>query len=138
MKKVVFVCRGNIFRSQIAKAIYNSIKTDGSIAYAYGTSVALQKNEGLLLSAYPGIGDTISVMKKHGLDISNEHCTQLKPEHLEGASKIIVMAEKADIPEWLHTYDYEYWVIPNPETAQEATVEKIYSILEENISKLSL
>jgi protein-tyrosine-phosphatase len=116
MKKVVFICRGNLFRSQVAKAFYNQLVKDGSRAESYGTWVEEEGNQGLKLSLYPGLEILITEIKKYGLDISNEHCEQLKEEYLKDADKIIVMAEKEFIPNWLEKYEYEYWEnIPNPE-----------------------
>lgn len=118
MKKVVFICKGNIFRSQVAKTFYNQLAKDGSKAESYGTWVENEGNEGLKLSLYPNnLGILFAELKKYDLDISNEHCKQLKEEYLKDADKIIVMAEKEFIPEWLNKYKYEYWEnIPNPES----------------------
>ncbi len=117
IKKVVFICHGNMFRSQVARAFYNQLATDGSIAYSYGTHVIDQGLQNLQLSARPGLEILIAELEKYNLDIRNEHCEQLKEEYLKGADKIVVMAEKEFVPDWLSKYNYEYWEnIPNPET----------------------
>lgn len=133
MKKVIFIDRGNILRSPIAKAIFNSLKIEGSIALAYGTNVEKQGRVGLKLSDHPGMTDLFSVLASHGLDISGEHCTQLVPEHLKDADKIIVMTEKEDIPEWLNEYKYEYWEIPNPDPVTKKIAEDLYILLKNKI-----
>lgn len=117
MKKVVFICKGNIFRSQVAKAFYNQLARDGYKAESYGTWVEEEGNQGLKLSSYPkNLGILFSELKKYNLDISSETCEQLKEEYLADADKIIVMAEREFIPDWLNKYKYEYWdAIPNPE-----------------------
>jgi len=136
MKKIVFIDRGNILRSPMAKGIYNFLKRDDSIAFAYGTNVVKQKREGVLLSDYQKLTDTISVLKNHGIDISAERCTQLLPEHLQDASKIIIMTEKEDIPEWLQKYEYEYWEVPNPDPVTKEVAEKEFDLLKYKISGL--
>jgi len=136
MKKIVFIDRGNILRSPMARGIYNSLKTDNSVAFAYGTNVAKQNREGFLLSDYPKLAATISVLKKHGIDISHDHCTQILPEHLQNTFKIIVMAGKEDIPEWLQKYDYEYWEIPNPDPVTKEVAEEEFALLKAKISQL--
>jgi len=120
----------------MAKAIYNAAKTDDTEAFAYGTNVAQQDRVGLKLSDYPPIADAILVLKNHGMDISNECCMQLLPEHLEGASRIIVMTEKEDMPEWLQKYAYDYWEIPNPQIVTKETAEEIYLLLKDKIQSL--
>jgi len=117
MKKVVFICHGNMFRSQVAQAFYNQLAKDGSRAYSYGTHVLDRGLQGVKLSLKPGLEILIAEMKKYGLDIGNEQCEQLKEEYLKDADRIIVMVEKEFIPEWLNKYKYEYWGnIPNPDT----------------------
>ena len=120
----------------MAKGIYNSLNTDDSLAFSYGTNVSEQGREGLSLIDYPGISDTILVLKDHGIDISGEHCAQLLPEHLKDASRIIVMTEKEDIPEWLQKYNYEYWGIPNPDEVTRNVAEEIFVLLKSKISQL--
>lgn len=137
MKKVVFICRGNMYRGQIAKGIYNHFRKD-SYAEAYGTNVIEQRRQGILLSTLPQMEFTLKELKLKGIDISHEHCEQLTPEYLHDASKLIVMTEKEDIPKWLTHYTYEYWTVPNPEFVTKEIFEKTYNLLYSKISSLEL
>lgn len=115
MNKVIFICKGNIFRSQIAKGLYNKSAKPGWVAESYGTVVQAEGLQGHPIKEYPGMVNTIEMLQKEeGVDISHEHAEQVTPEHLRGASKIVVMAEKEYIPEWLKSYEYEYWDVPQP------------------------
>ncbi len=137
MKKVVFICNGNMLRSQVAKAFYNKLVKDDSRAYSYGVSVEKQGKQGLKLFSYPGLGILFTELKKYDLDISNEHCEQLKEEYLADADKIVVMAEKEFIPVWLKNYKYEYWDgIPNPEVHTPQIIEDILILIRKKILKL--
>ena len=138
MKKVVFVCKGNLFRSQVAKAFYNQLAKDGSKAESYGTWVEEEGNQGLKLSLYtPKLDILFNEMKKYNLDISNEHCEQLKEEYLKDEDKIIVMAEKEFIPDWLNKYKYEYWEnIPNPETHTVEFMKDAVKLIREKVVEL--
>ena len=116
MKKVVFICHGNMFRSPIAKAFYNQLAKDGSRSESYGTHVIAQGYQGRKLSSFLALKMEFDELKKFGLDITNEHCEQLKEEYLFNADKIIVMAEREYIPDRLEKYKYEYWEgVPNDE-----------------------
>jgi len=136
MKKVVFICHGNMFRSQVAKGLYNKIQKDGSIAYSFGTNVLDRGLQGLKLSQRPGLEILIFELKKYGIDISNEYCNQLKEEYLKNVDKIIVMAEKEYIPEWLKKYNYEYWEVPNPEVHVTEEISDIIKLIKEKVIKL--
>jgi len=137
MKKVVFICHGNMLRSPVAKAFYNQLAKDGSQAFSYGVSVDSEGHRGLKLSSFAGLEILFSELKKYNLDISNEHCGQLKEEYLKDADKIVVMAEKEFIPEWLNKYEYEYWEgIPNPEVHTVEVIRGIGKLIREKVLKL--
>jgi len=94
--KVLFICRANVGRSQAAMEFYNQL-VPGQGASA-GTIV--DKPGESLKDRFGAIG-IITVMKEHGLDMSNNERTQLTQSMLAGYEKVIVMAEPETIPEWL-------------------------------------
>jgi len=125
----------------MARAIYNSMASDGSVAFSYGTNVEKQKHEGKTIldcldELGPGLMSVFITMEKHGMDIRGDICEQLEPEYLKDAFKIIVMTEKEDIPEWLHKYDYDYWKIPNPEIVTDEVAEQEFYLLKDKIDNL--
>lgn len=136
MKKVVFICNGNILRSQIAKAVYNKLAKDGSIAYSYGTRVEAKGKQGVLISSAKGMNVTINELLKQGIDISNEQCDQLKEEYLKNVDKIVVMADKEYIPLWLNNYKYEYWEIINPDYFDSKIANDVIESIKEKVLKL--
>lgn len=136
MKKVVFICNGNILRSQIAKAIYNKLAKDGSISYSYGTRVEAKGKQGVLISSAKGMSVTINELLKQGIDISDEKCDQLKEEYLKDADRIVVMADKEYIPLWLNNYKYEYWEIINPDYFGNEIAKDLIKSIKEKVLKL--
>lgn len=109
MKKVVFICRGNLIRSQICKAIYNKLAKDGSYGESYGTDVKVDRNEGREIGSHKYLLGLVDAMKRHGLDISHEISKQLTEDRIKDSDKIIVMGIKEKIPKWIEKYNYEYW-----------------------------
>lgn len=123
-----------MFRSQIAKAFYNQLKNDDSFAVSYGTWVEKEEGQGIKLSSYPSLEIEIDKLKKYNLDISEEFRNQLKEEYLRDADKIVVMAEREYIPDWLDKYKYEYWGgISNPEFHTDQIVEEVIKLLREKV-----
>jgi len=123
MKKIVFVCEGNMHRSPIAAAIYNFFKKDDSFAKSYGTIVDQEGRTGKKLSSFPSLFVYLNELKnKYGIDISNNVCKQVTPQVLEGADKIIMIAQDKFIPDWLRKYKYVKWELPDPDyaTAEDA------------------
>ena len=115
MKKVVFICKGNMHRSVVAMALYNALKKDDSFAESYGTWVDKEGRTGIKLSSYPQLAKFINELKNnYSTDISDHVCTQVTPEALEGADHIIMIAEDYSIPDWLRKYKYVKWELPDP------------------------
>jgi protein-tyrosine-phosphatase len=107
MKKVLFVCRGNIGRSQVAEELYNQMHP-GHGASA-GTIVEPPNQR---LSDRPGAVNAIIVMKEKGIDMSSNTSTQLTEEMLNDFDRVIVMSEPENIPDWLRNNPkFEYWEV---------------------------
>jgi protein-tyrosine-phosphatase len=109
MKKIIFICRGNLIRSQICKAVYNKLAQNDSYAESYGTEVQKDHNEGVEIQNHEHLSNLIKIMRDHDMDISKEKSKQLTQECCVNAFKIIIMGEKEKIPRWLEKYNYEYW-----------------------------
>lgn len=109
MEKVVFICRGNVIRSQICKAFYNKLATDGSFADSYGTGARNDGNEGVEIGKIKYLSGLVQAMQKRDIDISRQKPKQLTEESIKDADKIIFMGLSERIPEWMSKYKYEYW-----------------------------
>ncbi|MEK6845101.1 MAG: hypothetical protein AABX44_02495 [Nanoarchaeota archaeon] len=106
--KVLYVCRANIGRSQIAEAYHNYFNGEAGSA---GTS--LKYLSGTQLSD-PSLGahKVIQIMQEEGISLEKSKLTQITKEIITQYSKIIVMAEKHTIPDYLlESKNVEYWEI---------------------------
>ena len=120
--KVLFVCRGNVGRSQMATALF--VRYSGYEASSAGTKVFEKEGQKLkdIFLAEP----VIRLMKKEGIDIEENARTQLTPLMIEEFDKIIVMAESETIPEYLHQSNKaEFWNIEDPKGMSDKCYEKI-------------
>jgi protein-tyrosine-phosphatase len=112
-KITLFVCAGNIFRSQMAKGFYNMYAKDGSRAESCGTKVAELGIAGKPIAEL-GLKATLDFMKSEGADISSEHSTPISKELIDNADRVIVMAEKETWPEYLkNNLKVTYWHVPD-------------------------
>jgi len=113
--KILFVCRGNIGRSQMAKEFFNASCKDGYSADACGTRVG--EFEGQLIKDIQNdsVEDDIRAMREVGLDVSNNARKNITPDLVENADRVIVMAERDTLPEYLLSNPkVTYWEIENP------------------------
>lgn len=129
--KILFICKGNMVRSQAAAAIYNRL-TKTYDAISAGTYVgADDEPEGRRLSdILPS--DFFEIMDGYGCDLRNETTKKLTPEMIASADYVISMAEEPYIPDFLRDEKVIVWDIPNV-----ATNENIKTIYE-NVANLLL
>lgn len=98
--KVLFICKGNYFRSQMAEAIYNKL-TNSEDAYSVGTYVgAADEPEGQVLADLMSL-NFFAVMERHGLFIQDKRTKRLLPEMLHEYDVVVSMAEEPFIPDFL-------------------------------------
>ncbi len=131
--RVLFVCRANVGRSQMAEVLFN--KLTGLNSKSAGTKVDVEGqkivDKGLLVEP------VVRFMKKEGIDVSENTRTGLTPEMLENFDKVIVMAEPETIPDYLkNSSKTEFWEIEDPKGMDDEGYEKIISQLKKNIERL--
>ena len=89
-KKIIFICKRNRFRSQIAKVLCNKLLVDGWLVESYGFLVR-SEDEKQPFSENPKVCETIKGLKEIGIDISGDHSKQLYPEHLQSIDKTLAI-----------------------------------------------
>ena len=128
--KILFVCRGNVGRSQMAVALF--YKYSGIKAFSAGTKVF--EKEGQKLKEIPLAEPVIRFMREEGIDVAGNTRTQLTPEMIKDFDKIIVMAEPETIPEYLSKSDKaEFWDIEDPKGMDDKGYKKIVSEMKSKI-----
>ena len=110
--KVLFICKSNFGRSQIAESIFNLISKKD-----VATSAAIEKGRvtGHLLKDFPEHGNLLVCMDEIGIDLRENVAEPLTPERVQNADQIIVMAEKETWPDYLRESDKTiHWKIDDP------------------------
>ncbi len=130
--KVLFVCRGNVGRSQMAVALFD--KYSGEKAFSAGTKVF--EKEGQKLKDIPLAEPVIRFMKKENIDVAENARTQLAPIMIEEFDKVIIMAESETIPEYLfQSKKAEFWDIEDPKGMNDKGYEKIISQIRNKVKR---
>lgn len=115
MMKILFVCKGNNCRSQMAEAIYNRL-TKSNDASSAGTVVEGAGETLEEFGKHPNITSfTIEVMRDTGYDVRDKVQTQLTEDMLAQYDQIVSMAAKQYTPAWLaNASNYVYWDVDDP------------------------
>ena len=115
--KILFICRENVGRSQMAEAIFKQLNDKHEILSA-GTKVVSKDGEsrhGQILKDLPAAENVILVLKEKGIQVAENTRTQLSPDLVAWADKIIVMAVHETIPDYLlKSQKVIYWKIIDP------------------------
>jgi arsenate reductase (thioredoxin) len=115
--KILFVCRGNSGRSQMAEGFYNHRSGEGR-----AVSAGIEPDKEI----HPW---TVQLMKETGIDVSGQKPKKLTGELMEEADRIVLLAPEllSDIPEHYLT-KIEVWKI-KPLAGK--SIEKVREIREE-------
>ncbi len=106
--KVLFICKANVGRSQIAEAIYNKY-TNSKDAFSAGT---IAKEAGKKIEEHDRTDFVLDVLDKEGINIREHKITRLTKNLVKKADKIIVMTNKESWPDYLkNNPKIEYWDI---------------------------
>jgi arsenate reductase (thioredoxin) len=99
-QKILFVCRGNVGRSQIAEALLKKIAGDAYEITSAGTK--LSGSEQPIGELAPAINEVVEVMKEAGVDVSQNIRTQVTKEMADASDKVVLVVDDDDpIPDYL-------------------------------------
>jgi protein-tyrosine-phosphatase len=106
MKKVLFICRGNVGRSQFAEARYNHI-TKGLNSISAGTHVYNKQGDGLHEHVR-------KAMQEIGYDVDDKRRKQVTVGMAVSADVVVAMCEQEYLPPFIsQSYKTRYWNIPD-------------------------
>ena len=136
--KVLFICKNNQFRSQMAAAIYNKL-TGTSNASSAGAYVGnLQNPEGENIQQYFVTSDFFVLMEEKGMNLRKNVTRKLSPELLKKSDVVVSMAEEPFIPEFLRkSKKVIWWKVFLPPLATREISEETYKLLSKLIKKLN-
>jgi len=136
-KKVLFICKGNWFRSQMAAAIYNKI-TNSNCADSVGTYTgAPDEPEGDILANRFDTPHFFELMEKNGMYVRNNTTKRLQPFMLDEYDIVVSMAEEPYIPDFLREdKNVIWWDVENPVYVDQKIAEETYKKVEKLVREL--
>ena len=137
--KILFVCRGNVARSQIAEAFLNHLSNGAHHAISAGVWVCDEDRrtlEGQKICDLEEAKVVLDSMRETGIDVSGKIRKQLTPEMVGSADLVVVMSEDK-VPDFLENCDKTiYWSIANPKGKSLDEVNRIRNQILELVKQL--
>jgi len=111
--KILFICKGNVGRSQMAEALFRKKFGDEHEVASAGTTLSGPEEP---ISKIPLAYNVIDCMEEEGVDVSNSFRKQLTESMLNDADTVIFMSDAFDpIPEYLvNNKKVISWNVDNP------------------------
>lgn len=128
--KVLYVCRANRGRSQVAEALHNHYLPD--TADSAGTQA--DEVDAEFLGDWEGAAVVINAMRKRNLDISANTSRQIDREQAMRYGKVIIMAELNARPLYLLGFDNAVlWDIPDLKDKDIEEADKIIDDIDKRV-----
>lgn len=127
MVKILFVCSGNVGRSQMAEAYYNHF-THSNDASSAGTNPETPKK-------YPKMPDElVALMNEDNINIAYQKVRLINEGMIKNNDKIIVMCEKEACPMFLlNSKKTSFWDVEDPYKKSMDEMRKIRNIIKTKI-----
>lgn len=112
--QTLFICKGNVGRSQMAEALFRKM-TDNKIAViSAGTKISGPEQP--IGELMPHIQEVLDVMNEEGVDVSKYTRKQLTKEMVDGSDRVIAIIEDTEpLPDFLlNSPKLTRWNVPDP------------------------
>jgi len=135
--KVLFVCNANVGRSQVAEALFNQLFREPAISAGTVADAIVERTMPASRRLKDGGSSAITYMNEQGVDISESLRDQLTPEMVQGADKVVVMADDDNWPNYLRNSDkVVVWTIEDTRGMDPDSARPLYDEIKRRIQDL--
>ncbi len=135
---ILFICRGNVARSQFAEALAR--RAGLADVESAGAEVKPEKEGRRLADDGPFAVNAVSCFKAvTGIDLSDNRRRAVTPESAAKADKIVSLVDKETLPDFVRAHEskIEYWPIADPHDYDVAGYTVVIEEMESRVAGLT-
>ncbi len=135
--KILFLCKGNVGRSQIAEALFR--KKFGDKHAVQSAGIRLSGPEQPMEELLPKTKEVIDAMREEGIDVSHSVRKQVTPEMTKAADMIVAILEPEEgmLDFLVGSPKLTYWSIPDPKGKDLDFTRMVRDNIKEKINSLN-
>jgi arsenate reductase len=131
MERVLYVCGGNVGRSQMAEGFHNNLYGDFSLASSAGLNQYIIE----ICETLPGV--LIRLMSEVDIDISGQKPKLLTREMFEDCGRCFFMADKDKCPEYMRDSEkVTFWDVEDPHNKDIDRIREIRDTIRDKVLSL--
>jgi protein-tyrosine-phosphatase len=136
--KVLFLCKGNVGRSQIAEELFR--KKFGSEHEVLSAGLQLSGPEQPIGDLLPGIKEVLEVMSEEGVDVSKNIRKQITEKMVSDTDKVVVIIEDdVVLPDYIsNSGKCIRWNIPDPKGHDLEFTRNVRDMIKEKINQWTM
>jgi protein-tyrosine-phosphatase len=105
---ILFICNGNVARSQEAEIFFNAVASPNYRATSAGINVKVGK---------PIDSNVVEVMAELGIDMSNATRKFVDEAMIDGADMVVSFKPAEELPDFVNAHpNLEFWDVPDPQS----------------------
>ena len=135
--KVLFVCRANVGRSQVAQVCFEQLSKHNSYCAGIGVDKEVAQRPSSKLKDIPNLRAVEYIKKEFGVDLSERDRRQLTPGVIDEVDLAIIIHEREQWPDYLKEGGkVVFWDIPDTPGLDDESAHEIWKQVQLRVEEL--
>ena len=135
--KVLFVCKANVGRSQVAQVRFEQLSKHESYCAGIGVAESVAQRPSSKLKDIRNLRPVEYIKTKLGVDVSDRDRLQLTPGMIDEMDLAIIIHDKAEWPDYLHEGGkVVFWDVPDTPGMDDEAAGKLWDQVQLRVEEL--